>query len=341
MTADRREVTAHTLTNAGGVEVRAMTYGAIILSVKVPDRSGVLADVVLGYDRLEDYLARNPYFGAVVGRYGNRIAKGQFSLDGRTYPLVRNNGVNHLHGGTKGFDKCVWQATASTSGASVTFSRTSPDGEEGYPGNLDATVSYTLTDANDLVIEYRATTDRATPINLTQHTYFNLAGDGAADILAHELTIYADRYTPADSTQIPLGEIAPVDGTPLDFRKSTAIGARIDQAHEQLALAGGYDQNWVLNRGGDGLCPAARVIERTSGRTLEVATTEPGMQFYSGNRLDGSITGKGRHVYGRRGGLCLETQHFPDSPNHANFPSSILRPGQEYSTTTIFTFGVE
>jgi aldose 1-epimerase len=339
-TAEGHAVTMFALTNAHGLELRAMTYGAIITSLKVPDRSGALGDIVLGFDRFEEYLNDPPYFGAIIGRYGNRIAGGQFTLDGRTYSLAKNNGPNHLHGGRKGFDKAIWQATPSAGGAAVAFSRTSPDGEEGYPGNLQVRVSYTLTDSNELIVEYHARTDKATPINLTQHTYFNLTGDVAGDILGHELTIRADRFTPVDATLIPTGQIAPVEGTPFDFRRPTAIGARIAQPHQQLANGNGYDHNWVLNRNGQGLEPAARVVEPKSGRTLDVATTEPGLQFYTGNFLDGTIKGKGGRVYARRTGFCLETQHFPDSPNKPAFPSTILRPGQEYSTKTVFTFGV-
>jgi aldose 1-epimerase len=339
-TAEGHAVTMFALTNANGLELRAMTYGGIITSLKVPDRHGAVGDIVLGFGRLDEYLKDPPYFGAIVGRYGNRIAGGQFTLDGRSYTLAKNNGPNHLHGGRKGFDKAVWHAAPSANGAAVTFSRTSPDGEEGYPGNLQVRVSYTLTDSNELIVDYHATTDKATPINLTQHTYFNLTGDVAGDILGHELTIHADRFTPVDATLIPTGELAPVQGTPFDFRKPTAIGARINQPNEQLVNGKGYDHNWVLNRNGPGLEPAVRVVEPKSGRTLDIATTEPGLQFYSGNFLDGTIRGKGGRTYAHRTGFCLETQHFPDSPNHPAFPSTILRPGQEYSTKTVFTFGV-
>ncbi|HEU4939531.1 MAG TPA: aldose epimerase family protein [Vicinamibacterales bacterium] len=340
-TGDGKTVEIYTLTNAQGVEMRVITYGGIITSVKAPDRSGHLGDIVLGFDTLDGYLKDPPYFGALIGRYGNRIAKGQFTLDGKTFKLATNNGPNHLHGGGKGFDKVVWNAVSGSdaNGVSVTLSRISPDGEEGYPGNLQATVRYTLTDKNELAIDYRATTNKATPVNLTQHSYFNLAGEG--DILGHELTIHASRYTPVDDTLIPTGELATVDGTPFDFRKATAIGARIAAENAQLKNGRGYDHNWVLNRSGSGLQPAARLVDPRSGRTLDVATTEPGLQFYSGNFLDGTITGKGGHVYRHRTGLCLETQHYPDSPNHPNFPSTILRPGETYSSRTVFTFGVQ
>ena len=341
-TRDGKTVEIYTLTNAHGLEMRVITYGGILTSLKVPDRSGHLGDIVLGFDTLDGYLKDPPYLGALIGRYGNRIANGQFTLDGKTFKLATNNGPNHLHGGIKGFDKVVWNAVPATdaTGVSVTLSRTSPDAEEGYPGNLQATVRYTLTDKNELAIDYRATTDKATPVNLTQHSYFNLADD-SGDILSHQLTIHAGRYTPVDGTLIPTGELAPVDGTPFDFRKSTAIGARIATDNVQLKNGGGYDHNWVLDRSGSGLLPAARLVDPRSGRTLELATTEPGLQFYSGNFLDGSITGKGGRVYRHRTGLCLETQHFPDSPNHPKFPSSNLRPGQTYSTQTVFTFGVQ
>jgi aldose 1-epimerase len=336
---DGAQVDVYTLKNAIGMEVKAIGYGAIITSLKVPDRSGNLADVVLGFENLDGYLKGHPYFGAIVGRYGNRIGKGQFTLDGKTYSLAKNNGPNHLHGGVTGFDKVVWTAAVSGQNA-VTFTRTSPDGEEGYPGNLSTKVTYTLTDRNELIVDYHATTDKATPVNLTQHSYFNLAGDGAGDILGHEVTINADRYTPVDDTLIPTGELAGVEGTPFDFRKPTAIGARINADHPQLEAGRGYDHNWVLNRSGGGLQLAARVVEPKTGRTLEVSTEEPGVQFYTGNFLDGSLTGKGGHVYAHRTGFCLETQHYPDSPNKPNFPSTILQPGQEYQTQTVFTFGV-
>ena len=337
---DGAAVEIFTLRNAAGVEVRAISYGGIITFLRVPDRSGTFDDIVLGFDRLDGYLKDPPFFGAIIGRYGNRIAKGQFTLDGATYELATNNGPNHLHGGNKGFDKVLWTAAPVEGKNAVTFTRTSPDGEEGYPGNLQVQVTYTLTDQNELIVDYRATTDKATVVNLTQHSYFNLAGQASGDILGHELMLNADRYTPVDGTLIPTGELAPVEGTPFDFRTPTAIGARIGDADPQLKNGQGYDHNWVLNRSGDGLQLAARVVEPKTGRTLEVRTSEPGIQFYSGNFLDGTLTGKQGATYNHRTGFCLETQHFPDSPNHPNFPSTTLRPGEEYRTTTVFTFGV-
>jgi len=334
-----------TLKNAKGVEVQAINYGAIITSLKVPDRTGKVADVVLGFDRPEQYWAEPtpPYFGAIVGRYGNRIAKGQFAIGGKTYKLVTNNGPNHLHGGNRGFDKVYWDMSTKNSpqGSSVVFTRLSPDGEEGYPGNLRATVTYTLTEKNELIVDYRATTDKATTVNLTQHSYFNLAGEGSGDILGHELTINADRYTPVDDTLIPTGQLAPVQGTPFDFRQATAIGARINNDDAQLKAGKGYDHNWVLNGTGTALRVAARLTDPKSGRSMEIQTTEPGIQFYSGNFLDGTIKGKGGHVYALRNGLCLETQHFPDSPNQKNFPSTILQPGKVYTTKTVMTFSAK
>jgi aldose 1-epimerase len=334
-----QHVDIFTLRNANGIEVKATNYGGIITSIVVPDRNGRPGDIVLGFDDLQSYVKDSPYFGAVVGRYGNRIAKGRFTLDGHTYTLAVNNGPNHLHGGLKGFDKVIWNAEPLPGATGLVLSRRSPDGEEGYPGNLDVRVTYRLTDDNRLVIDYHASTDKATPVNVTQHSYFNLAGEG--DVLGHELTIDADRYTPVDANLIPTGELAPVDGTPFDFRKSTAIGARIDQPNQQLKNAGGYDHNWVLNRKGTGLQLAARVVEPKTGRTLEVSTTQPGLQFYSGNFLDGTLKGKGGRVYQKHAGLCLETQHFPDSPNHPGFPSTIVRPGEQYDTQTVFRFGVQ
>jgi aldose 1-epimerase len=335
-----------TLRNAHGIEVQLTNYGGIITSLKTPDRAGHLSDIVLGYDNLAAYVANSPYFGAIVGRYANRIARGHFTLDGTAYTLAVNNGPNSLHGGLRGFDKVVWKARPfqNQEGQGVTLDYTSPNGEEGYPGTLHATVSYTLTADDRLIVDYEATTDKATPINLSQHSYWNLAGNASRDILGHVLTINADAITPVDSTLIPTGEIASVEGTPFDFRTPTAIGARVDQRQNtQIRYGNGYDHNWVLNRGGaasDALVLAARVVEPTSGRTMEISTTEPGLQFYSGNFLDGTITGKGGAVYKFRYGLALETQHYPDSPNHPNFPSTILRPGQEYRSRTVFKFGV-
>lgn len=343
-TPDGKAVDVYTFTNANGIEIRAITYGGIITSLKVPDRAGTLGDIVLGFDTLDGYLKDPPYFGAIIGRYGNRIGKGQFTLDGRSHTLAKNNGPNHLHGGVKGFDKVLWNAEPikRADGVGVAFTRTSRDGEEGYPGNLTVRVTYLLNDQNDLTVEYHATTDKATPVNLTQHSYFNFAGDGSGDILGHELTINADRFTPVDDTLIPTGTLAPVQGTPFDFRKATAIGARIDQNDPQLKNGKGYDHNWVLNRTtAVGPQLAARVFEPKTGRTLEIRTTEPGIQFYSGNFLDGTLTGKGGHVYKHRTGFCLETQHYPDSPNQPAFPTTILQPGKAYATTTVFTFGVK
>jgi aldose 1-epimerase len=338
---DGRAVELFTLTNAHGIEVRAMTYGAIIMAIRTPDRTGTQADIVLGFDSLGGYVGGSPYFGAVVGRYANRIAGGRFTLDGVSYQLARNNGPNSLHGGARGFDKVVWSGepfdTDSTVG--VTLRYESPDGEEGYPGAVAVQVTYTLNNADELMVDYDASTTRATPINLSQHTYWNLHGDGRGDILDHVLTLNASAFTPVDSTLIPIGKIAPVAGTPFDFLQATAIGARINDRHEQLRFGRGYDHNWVLDRDRQApLVHAARLEDPASGRRLDISTTEPGVQFYSGNFLDGTIRGKGGRVYGHRTGLCLETQHFPDSPNHANFPTTILRPGQRYQSRTVFAF---
>jgi aldose 1-epimerase len=329
-----------TMTNAHGVEVRAMTYGGIIVSLRVPDRQQQLDDIVLGYDTVAGYARPNgPYLGALIGRYGNRIAKGQFTLDGMPFKLATNNGPNHLHGGLKGFDKVLWRGEPQQDG--VTLSYTSADGEEGYPGALAARVTYTLTDRDELAIEYEATTDKPTVVNLTQHSYFNLAGQGARDILEHRLRLDADRFTPVDATLIPTGELAPVAGTPFDFRQATPIGERIDASDPQLKNGLGYDHNFVLTTTGGGMHHAARVVDPSTGRTLDVATTEPGVQFYSGNFLDGTIAGKQGRVYRKRYGFCLETQHFPDSPNQPHFPSTVLRPGETYRSKTVWTFGVE
>ncbi|MGD2068279.1 MAG: aldose epimerase family protein [Gemmatimonadota bacterium] len=339
---DGRPVETFTMRNRNGVEVRAISWGGIITHLLTPDREGRLDDIVLGFDSLEPYLAGTPYFGAIIGRYGNRIARGRFELDGKTYTLATNDGPNHLHGGEVGFDKVLWDAEPfqSDTAAGVVFSRTSPDGEEEYPGNLTVRVTYTLTDRDELIFDYHATTDRPTPVNLTQHSYFNLAGEGSGDVLAHDLTIRASHYTPVDSTLIPTGEIAPVEGTPFDFREPHAIGERIDADDPQIRRGPGYDHNFVLDREGEGLELAARVTEPTRGRTLEIWTLEPGLQFYSGNFLDGSLVGKGGAPYELRGGFCLETQHFPDSPNQPGFPATVVRPGEEYGTRTVLRFGV-
>jgi aldose 1-epimerase len=342
---DGRAVDAYTLTNAHGLAVRAITYGGIITSILAPDRKGQLGDIVLGYDSLAGYLKASPYFGAIIGRYGNRIAGARFTLDGKTYRLPANDGKNSLHGGTVGFDKVVWDAQPlpPDSGVGVVFTHTSPAGDQGYPGALTARVTYRLTDSGQLVVDYEATTDAPTPVNLTQHSYFNLAGDGSGTILGHRLRIDADSFTPVDPTLIPTGRLAAVSGTPFDFRTPTPIGARIGAQDEQLVRGRGYDHNYVLNGSPslEHLVHAASVTEPGTGRTLDVFTSEPGLQFYSGNFLDGTITGKSGHVYVHRAGFCLETQHFPDSPNQRAFPSTILKPGQTYRSRTIFTFGVQ
>jgi len=342
-TPDGIPIELFTLTNAAGTQLSAMTYGATIVSLRVRDRAGALGDVVLGFDSLTGYLNHSAYFGAIVGRYANRIGNGRFALDGTTYHLPRNDGPNHLHGGRRGFDKVVWQAQPfrNSRGVGLALSYTSPDGDEGYPGTLTAMVHYLLTDGDELVVDYEATSDAATPVNLTQHSWFNLAGAGGGDILSHELTIAADAFTPVDSTLIPTGVIAPVEGSPFDFRVPSTIGARIGAANRQLEVADGYDHNFVLRREGPGLVLAARVVEPGTGRTLDVSTTEPGLQLFSGNSLDGTITGKGGLAYGRRSGFCLETQHYPDSPNQPHFPSTILRPGDRYGSRTVFAFGVQ
>ena len=334
-TPDGAAVEIYTLTNDKGLRARLMTYGATLVSLEVPDRNGKPGDIVLGYDTLDGYFKSSPYFGSIVGRYGNRIAKGRFTLDGVTYELAKNNGENHLHGGIKGFDKVVWTAepVREPGSVGVKFSYLSRDGEEGYPGNLSVSVIYTLTNDNELKISYEATTDRATPVNLTHHSYFNLAGEG--DVLGHELMINADAYTPVDAGLIPSGEIRPVVDTPFDFTTPHAIGERIGQ------VEGGYDHNFVLRNGGGKTALAAQVYEPESGRFMQISTTEPGVQFYSGNFLDGTVTGKGGRHYQKHAGFCLETQHFPDSPNKPNFPSTILRPGDVYRSLTIHRFSTK
>jgi aldose 1-epimerase len=335
-------VELYTLTNAKGHKVSIMTLGAIVVSIQVPDKAGALGDVALGFDSLDGYLAPNPFFGAVAGRYGNRIGGGTFTIDGHTSTLPKNDGANTLHGGTKGFDKYVWKGrpVTSSNGPTVVLTHVSPDGDQGFPGTLTATVSYTWTNDDELKIHYHATTDKPTVVNLTNHSYFNLAGAGSGTILGQVMQIFADKFTPVAKGLIPTGELKPVAGTPFDFLKPTPIGARIESSDEQITLGGGYDHNFVLNGSAGTLRPAAHVIDPSSGRTMDVLTTEPGVQFYTGNFLDGKIAGKGGKVYEKRAGFCLETQHFPDSPNKPKFPSTVLRPGQRYDTTTVYRFGV-
>jgi len=337
--ADGTAVDIYTLTNKAGIEARITTYGAILVSLKLPDRNGAFADVNLGFDGLEGYLGTHPYFGAIIGRYGNRIAKARFTLDGVAYALPPNNNGNTLHGGIRGFDKVVWAAepVRSADGAGVKLVYLSKDGEEGFPGNLSVTVVYTLTDANELRIDYEAVTDRKTPVNLTNHAYWNLKGEGRGDVLGHVLRLEADGITAVDSAAnlIPTGEIAPVAGTPFEFTSPHAIGERIAK------VEGGYDHNFVLRSGGGTLALAARVEEPESGRVLEIWTDQPGIQLYTGNFLDGTVVGKSGKAYGKHFAFCLETQHFPDSPNHPNFPSTILEPGQTYRTTTVHKFNVK
>jgi len=329
-----------TLFGDGGVTVRISNYGGVIVSVEAPGRDGKKADVVLGFKTLDEYAADKSFQGALIGRYGNRIAKGRFVLDGKTYVLATNNGPNHLHGGPGGFHKRVWGARVvpGPHGEALELTLLSPDNDEGYPGSLNAKVVYSLRPDNGLEIDYTATTSKPTVLNLTNHTYFNLAGEGSGDILGHEIQIDADQFTPVDATLIPTGELRAVKGTPLDFTKSTAIGARIDDPYEQMAKGGGYDHNFVLRGPAGKLRLAARVTEPKSGRVMEVLTTEPGLQFYSGNFMDGSYGGKAGKPYARRHGLCLETQHFPDSPNQPKFPSVVLRPGGTYHATTVYRF---
>lgn len=326
----------YTLAN-GKIEAAITTYGGILVSLRVPDRKDNMDDVVLGYDSLSQYVSNNPYFGAIVGRYANRIAHGSFVLEGKTYSVPKNDGDNSLHGGTRGFDKVVWKAKPIKDGIELSY--VSRDGEQGYPGTLTATARYTLND-NELRVEYSATADKPTVVNLTSHSYFNLAGQGKGTILQHQLKINASRFTPVDSILIPTGELRSVEGTAFDFRASTAIGLRIDANEDQLHKGKGYDHNWVLDKPRGQLAEAAELYNPDTGRVLQVLTTEPGLQFYSGNFLDGTIIGKQGRTYAWRSGLCLETQHFPDSPNHPNFPSTELKPGKRYHSVTVFKFSV-
>jgi len=342
-TTGGQKVVQYTLTNEKGASVAIINYGGIVTSLKVPDRNGKFADVVLGFKTLADYEKKSPYFGCLVGRYGNRIANGEFTLDGTTYHLARNNNGQSLHGGLKGFDKVVWNATplVTKRGPSLKLTYSSNDGEEGYPGKLTVTATYTLTNRNELKLVFRAKTDKATIVNLTHHSYFNLAGQGNGDILDHVVTIHANKYTPVDPVLIPTGKLAPVKGTPFDFRKPTPIGARINDENAQLKNGKGYDHNWVADKLPGHLGMIAKVEEPKSGRVMEVISTEPGVQFYSGNFLDGTIIGKGSKVYHFRNAFCFEPQHFPDSPNHRNFPSTVLRPGETYKNTIIYRFSIE
>jgi aldose 1-epimerase len=334
-------VSLYTLTNSAGTEAKIADFGGRIVSLKTADRQGKFGDIVLGFDNLEGYLNKNPFFGALVGRYANRIANGRFELNGHTYELARNNGPNALHGGLRGFDKVVWESqTVDTgNGLVLELEYVSKDGEEGYPGTLKTLVTYSLNEKNELVIDYRASTDKDTVLNLTNHSYFDLTGQFAGNILDHHVTIHADRFTPVDSNLIPTGELRDVSGTPFDLRNGERIGARIDEDYDQLKLGWGYDHNFVLN--GRGLRVAASVIDPQTGRKLEVLTTQPGVQFYTGNHLDGSVTGKGGVTYKFRFGFCLETQYFPDSPNKTAFPSTVLKPGDQFHETTIFRFSTE
>jgi aldose 1-epimerase len=338
-TPDGRAVALYTLTNRGGAEARVITYGGTIVSLKVPDRRGRLADVVLGFDDLEGYLNQDFYIGSVIGRYANRIANARFTLNGTEYKLAANNGAHNLHGGPRGFDKAVWDARPlpARGGAALELTYLSPDGEEGFPGNLRARVVYTLTDANELRVDYSATADRDTVVNLTQHSYFNLAGEGAGDILDHRLRLFARYFTPTDSTSIPTGRLQLVRATPFDFLSFKRIGGRIDDGHEQLKFGNGYDHNFVVDGRAGVLRKAAEVYEPTTGRVMEVSTTEPGIQFYTGNYLAVG-RGKGGKPYPRRTGFCLETQHYPDSPNKPEFPSAVLRRGRRYRSTTVYRF---
>jgi aldose 1-epimerase len=331
---DGQEVKQYTLTNQNGVIVKIINYGGYVTNIIVPDKAGTKEDVVLGFDSLQGYMqSKNPFMGCIVGRYANRIAKAKFTLDGKTYQLAPNNNGNSLHGGNKGFDKVLW-ATTPKGDSSIVLTYTSKDGEEGYPGNLQVEVVYTLTPANELKIDYTASTDKPTHVNLTNHSYFNLSAGRDSTILGHQLMLNADRYTPVDGTLIPTGELVAVKGTAMDFTKPTVIGTDIAK------VAGGYDHNWVLNNNGDSLVLAATLFHEPSGRFMEVFTTQPGIQFYTGNFLDGTLIGKGGRKYVQHAGLCLETQHFPDSPNRPSFPSTVLRPGEKYNETTIYKFSV-
>lgn len=331
------------LRNAGGMEIAVTNYGATLTSVKAPDARGNVADVVLGFDTLDGYLGKHPFMGSTVGRYANRIAKGRFTLNGKEYKLAVNNGPNSLHGGIEGFDKKIWvaQEVPTQHGPGMRFTYVSPDGEEGYPGTLTANVTYSLSPANEVQIDYQASTDADTVLNLTNHSYFNLAGAGKGTILDHVVMINSDRFTPVDAGLIPTGEFRSVADTPFDFRAPTAIGARIDADEEQIKRGGGYDHNFIINGEGRSLRLAARVRETTSGRVMEVLTDQPGMQFYTGNFLDGSVIGKGGVAYDKRFGFCMETQHFPDSPNQAVFPTVVLKPGESYTTSTVYRFLTE
>lgn len=338
---DGTPVELFTLGNAGGMQLSVMSYGGAIVSLRVPDRDGNLDDIVLGFDSLDAYIRHSHYFGAIVGRYANRLGRGRLELDGSRHQLPINDEPHHLHGGTQGFDRVVWKCEPfrNDGGEGLGLRHASPDGDQGYPGALEVEVRYLLSDRNELQVDYLATTDKATPVNLTQHSYFNLAGAGERSILDHQLSIEADAFTPVDCTLIPTGKIVPVADTPFDFRSPVAIGARIDDPDPQLDYARGYDHNFVLRGEGPGPKHAARVMDPVTGRTLDVFTTEPGLQFYSGNQLDG-VAGRGGRSYGRHAGFCLETQHFPDSPNQPAFPSTILRPGQTYRSRTVFAFGI-
>lgn len=339
-TKEGQAVDLYTLTNANGMIVKITNYGGIVTSIIVPDKNGEMGDVVLGFDSLAPYLETHPFFGALVGRYGNRIAKGKFTLDGQEYTLATNNMGNHLHGGLKGFDKMVWEAEVIEGDeVGLRLHYLSKDMEEGYPGNLDVTVVYTLTNDDALKIDYNATTDKKTVVNLTNHSYFNFT-EGRRDILGHVLTLNADRFVPVDETLIPTGELAPVEGTPFDFTSPTPVGDRVDANHPQIQYGGGYDHCWVLNKDAGELGLVGTVYEPTTGRYMEVQTTEPAVQFYCGNFLDGTVSGKGV-AYEKRYGLCLETEHYPDSPNQPDFPSTVLTPGETYETTTIYKFSVK